>query len=275
MTPHSLNAGVDTLVFVGRVIGTHDNGDVVDTIMSGDLKLAAHFARPPGSVPVPGVVLCHGFPIGPRGAATSAATYFELVDRITRDTGWAALAFHFRGCGTSEGDFSVDGWLADIGAAVGALDDRHDVRGIWLVGVGEGGMFAVCAAADDARVRGVATLGAPITFGDSAREPGRLLQYARDAGMITTPDFPSDVAAWNRAVTQLDAVKAAHRLPPRPLLVLHGSDDQEVLVDEARALADAARPFSELCVVHAGGHRLRHDPRAIAALLGWLDRQAR
>jgi len=25
--------------------------------------------------------------------------------------------------------------------------------------------------------------------------------------------------------------------------------------------------------VHAAGHRLRHDPRAIAVLLGWLDRQ--
>jgi uncharacterized protein len=56
--------------------------------------------------------------------------------------------------------------------------------------------------------------------------------------------------------------------------VLHGSDDPEVVADEARALADAARPSSELRVVYAAGHRLRHDPRAIAALLGWLDRQA-
>jgi hypothetical protein len=26
--------------------------------------------------------------------------------------------------------------------------------------------------------------------------------------------------------------------------------------------------------VPGAGHRLRHDPRAIAVLLGWLDRQA-
>jgi putative redox protein len=38
-------------------------------------------------------------------------------------------------------------------------------------------------------------------------------------------------------------------------------------------LVDAAGPTAELRVVHAAGHRLRHDPRAIAALLGWLDRQ--
>ncbi|MDX6234670.1 MAG: hypothetical protein QOH68_3788, partial [Nocardioidaceae bacterium] len=26
-------------------------------------------------------------------------------------------------------------------------------------------------------------------------------------------------------------------------------------------------------LVNGAGHRLRHDPRAIAILLGWLDRQ--
>ena len=29
----------------------------------------------------------------------------------------------------------------------------------------------------------------------------------------------------------------------------------------------------DLRIVQNGGHRLRHDPRAIAMLLGWLDRQ--
>ncbi len=29
----------------------------------------------------------------------------------------------------------------------------------------------------------------------------------------------------------------------------------------------------DLRIVANGPHRLRHDPRAIAALLGWLDRQ--
>ena len=42
---------------------------------------------------------------------------------------------------------------------------------------------------------------------------------------------------------------------------------------DARALADAAAPNSELRFVQAAGHRLRHDPRAVATLLGWLDRQ--
>jgi putative redox protein len=30
---------------------------------------------------------------------------------------------------------------------------------------------------------------------------------------------------------------------------------------------------AELRLLQGAGHRLRHDPRAIAVLLGWLDRQ--
>jgi citrate synthase len=34
-----------------------------------------------------------------------------------------------------------------------------------------------------------------------------------------------------------------------------------------------AHGSAEIQVIPGAGHRLRHDPRAIAVLLGWLDRQ--
>jgi uncharacterized protein len=64
------------------------------------------------------------------------------------------------------------------------------------------------------------------------------------------------------------------KIPPRPLLLIHGADDDVVSPIDARALADAADHEVELTVLSGAGHRLRHDPRAIAVLLGWLDRQA-
>lgn len=218
-------------------------------------------------------MLCHGFPTGPRGAVASASTFPELADRIARETGWMALSLNFRGTGGSTGDFSASGWLDDIGAAVSELDARPDVRGVWLVGVAEGGTLAICAAAADERVRGVATLAAPPNLRDWAREPGRFLEYARRAGMVSSTDFPASVSEWGREMLAVDALEAARRLPPRPLLVLHGSDDDMVPPDDARALADAGSPASEFRTVQAAGHELRHDPRAIAALLGWIDRR--
>ena len=76
---------------------------------------------PATAAPAPGVVLCHGFPTGPRGAITSATTFPELADRIARECGCVALTFNCRGTGASEGDFSVAGWLDDIRAAVDSL----------------------------------------------------------------------------------------------------------------------------------------------------------
>jgi uncharacterized protein len=247
---------------------------VDDQISVDGLRLGAHFAAPVAAARAAGVVLCHGFPRGPRGATTSAVTYPELADRIARDAGLHALAFNFRGTGRSEGDFSVKGWLADLRGAVDALVERGEVRGVCLVGVSEGGTLAVCAAASDPRVRGVATLAAPVTLRQLGRDPSRALEQARGMGMVKTDGFPADLNAWAREIIAVDAVKAAVSMGDRALLVLHGSDDAVVDPGDARRLVEAAGMNAELRVVFAGGHRLRHDPRAVAALLGWLDRQA-
>jgi len=243
-----------------------------EVIESNGLRLGAHFARPgSGSGRPPGVVLCHGFPSGPRGAATSAATYPELAVRLARDVGWAALTFNFRGTGTSEGDFSIGGWIEDLRAAIGVL--AQQTNGVWVVGVGEGGTIAICEAEGDDRVRGVATLAAPAWLREWSRDPARLVAHARGIGMIHTAGYPADVGAWGKEVTALDARVAARRMAPRPLLVLHGSADEVVTPSEARTLAGAGGANAELRLVHAAGHRLRHDPRAVAGLVGWLARQ--
>jgi putative redox protein len=57
------------------------------------------------------------------------------------------------------------------------------------------------------------------------------------------------------------------------VLLLHGTDDEVVALGDARELAEAGGGASELVVLNHAGHRLRHDPRAVALLIGWLDRQ--
>ena len=53
---------------------------------------------------------------------------------------------------------------------------------------------------------------------------------------------------------------------------MHGDDDEIVPTADSRVLAQA-HGSAELQIIGAAGHRLRHDPRAMAVLLGWLDRQ--
>lgn len=249
------------------------NGVMNGTFRSGSLTLNRYLATPSGTTSsLPGVILCHGFPIGPLDARQAGVTFPQLMDRIANDLGWAAMTFTFRGCGTSEGDFSMQGWVDDLRSAVDHLVDTVSPSGVWLVGTNTGAALALCVAADDPRVRGCALLGARADFDDWASQPRRFLEHAREIGAIRTPGFPKNFDEWSRELRRFRPIDAARRFAPRPLLVMHGEDDESVPVADSRMLAQA-HGSSELRVIAGAGHRLRHDPRAISVLLGWLDRQ--
>ena len=245
------------------------------TYRSGGLTLAAHLERPAGSGrDLPGVVICHGFPTGEGGGANSPATFPELAERIAREMGWVVIVPSPRGMPGSGGHFSLDGWLEDVIAAADHLFSEQRADSVWTVGFGTGGALAVCAAAADERIGGAATFAGPADFSDWAANPRRLLLHAREAGVIGTDAQPTDFERWSSGLAGVSAEHAADALAPRPLLVVHGTDDDIVPPLDARAIA-AAHGAGDLRFINRAGHHLRHDPRAIAILLGWLDRQRR
>lgn len=217
-----------------------------------------------------GLVVAHEFPTGPASAETAAHTFAELADRVASDTGWAALSFAFRGAGASRGHFSPGGWLQDLQAAVDLL--RGEVSTVWLAGFGFGGTLALRVAAIDPAIGGVAALAAPSDLSTLAEDPRRLAVAAYRAGLTET-DAPDDLDVWADDLAGINPLESAAAIPPRPLLIVHGSADEEVPLVDARALADAAAGEADLRVIAMAGHRLRHDPRAIALLLGWLERR--
>jgi uncharacterized protein len=236
-------------------------------------SIAGHLVSPASIDPtLPGLVLCHGFPAGPDSAPTVAKTYPDLAERIANDVGWVVLTFAFRGAGESTGDFSMRRWLTDLYGAIDYLLALGRVDGVWVAGFGTGGALAICAAATRPEVRGVAAVAAPADFDDWASHPRGLLEHAREVGVIRTPGFPESFDAWARELREIRPVVAARQLSPRALMVIHGSDDEAVPNFDARVVSDA-HGLAELRIVGGGGHRLRHDPRAVAMLLGWLDRQ--
>lgn len=243
------------------------------TLLSGGLKLDRYLALPAGkNGALPALVLCHGYPSGGIDARHSAGTFPELCDRVASELGWIAMTFTFRGCANSEGDFSLQGWVDDLRAAISHVVAETTPAGIWLVGNNTGGSLALCVAADDPRVNGCALLGARADFDDWAEQPRRFLEHSREIGTIRRPNFPPSVEEWGRELRRFRPTDAAKRYSPRPLLLMHGADDDVVPTADSRVLAQA-HGTAELQIIPGAGHRLRHDPRAMAMLLGWLDRQ--
>jgi putative redox protein len=218
------------------------------------------------------VVVSHGFPVDKGPPELIPASLVALSDRLASDSGWRVVACCLRGVGKSPGNFSLRGWLDDLEAVVAKASENSSVGGAWLVGAGIAGALAICLAADDTRVRGVASLAAPATFADWAADPAAVATYAREVGVYTGKKDP-DLVAWSHEFAEILPAASASRLKGRPVLVLHGADDDVVPAEDAKAIALGVGESAELRILAGAGHRLNSDPRAVALLLGWLERQ--
>jgi putative redox protein len=238
-------------------------------------ELVGQLALPPGAERgAAAVVLCHGFPSMPRGARASGEGYAELAEFISSETGAAVLTFTFRGCGRSAGDFSLDGWIDDLGVAIDWLTATRNVVEVGVAGFSAGGAVALCRAAVDDRISSVAGFAVPAAFDDWTNDPRRFLDSCRELGVIRSRGFPSDVATWAQDFTTHSAAQAVTAMGKRPVILVQGHDDDVVAPADVRALAAAAGETAdvELRLLVGAGHRLRHDPRAIAVLVGWASR---
>jgi pimeloyl-ACP methyl ester carboxylesterase len=228
-------------------------------------------ATPAGS-PLGGhVLLCHDLPRAKGSAHDVALTYPSLADRLTRETGWRVVTATLRGAGDAGGDFSAQGWVEDLSLVMEAEIPNEAPR--LVVGFGFGGVLALHLASLDERVAGVACLGTPATLDSLTGAPDALVERCLRSGVISTPGYPASVETWIKELSILHPTEDAALLKGRPLLVVHGSADPDIAVDDATALAAAATGPTEVRVVGGAGHWLRADPRVIAILVGWLERR--
>jgi pimeloyl-ACP methyl ester carboxylesterase len=209
-------------------------------------------------------------PLDPGEAAFAWRSHPALAARLHAECGWAAAAGCLRGLEPVGGAFSARGWLDDARALVQALREAEGFESVWVAGFGLGGTVAIAAAADDPAIGGVACLAAPAQASRIWPNHAHALEVLQASGALGGGGEVGDPTAWWEELCSLDARRDGRQVVGRPVLVVHGTADELVAVDDARAIAEATR--GELRLVPAAGHRLRADPRAIASLIGWLER---
>lgn len=232
-----------------------------------DLKISTAIARPvAGHV----LVLVHGLPRLIGMGRQAAGLLPELAEHVASESGWMVATGTLSGVGGSTGTFSATQWRQDLSQILDRVAEGD--RPISLAGFGFGGSLALAVAANDDRVRGVATFAAPAhlrPWAGTAKEIHRAVQVAGVVGNerdLLSPD------ALYKDLLAIDPTRAIKAIPPRRLLIGHGTDDVEVPASDARDLVAAAEGRAELRLIQGAGHQLRADPRMVATLLGWLDR---
>ena len=232
-----------------------------------DLRISNSNARPvDGHV----LVLVHGLPRLVGMGRQAAGLLPELAEHVANESGWLVATGTLSGVGGSTGTFSASKWREDLAMILDRVAEGD--RRISLAGFGFGGSLALAVAAADDRVRGVATFAAPAhlaAWSGSAEEIHRAVQVAGVVGdekdLLPVDELYKDLLA-------IDPMTAIAAIPPRRLLIGHGTDDVEVPASDARDLVAAAEGRAELRLIQGAGHQLRADPRMVATLLGWLDR---
>lgn len=223
----------------------------------------------------------------------------ERFARALTPLGYAVLAFDYRGLGESEGErgrLVAQDWAHDILSAVDRLTtvDTVDQDRILLLGWGLGGGVVVAAAADDPRVRAVASVNG---IGDGARSTramhdeqswtSLLARIEADRGRRAAMGRSEITSPWDIVRLDLDNATngyvgselykapgfgsgvtlesadmllrfrpelVANRISPRPLLVVHGERNRLHRLEEAHSLYQHAGEPKQLVVLEGAGH---------------------
>lgn len=245
-------------------VGIEDAEDVSFQADDGT-RLAGWWLDRPASERV--VIVCHGH----RG---TKAEMLGIGPGLWR-AGNSVLLFDFRGNGDSgDGPQSLAHYeQRDLAAAVELVTRRRPDAEICVVGFSMGAATSILVAAVDTRITKVV---ADSSFADmrgvieSAVGGWRLPPVP----LVGLADRATQLAYGYRFadVQPIDVVAA---ISPRPLLLVHGTEDSVIPVEHAHRLADAAGPGSRLVIVdgvdHCGAY-FADRPGYIAKVADFLAR---
>ncbi|MFW6326399.1 MAG: alpha/beta hydrolase [Desulfovermiculus sp.] len=216
------------------------------------------------------VVVGHGFTGSKEGGGKAMA----MAEALAARTGFSFLLFDFSGNGQSEGQFedlTLTRQIHDLGAVIDWCQEQGQGP-VVTMGRSFGGSTVLAQAGQDPRVRAVCTWAAPVHLADlfsavilSETEDGRVILADENGTVHLKKDFARDLASH-------DLLQAAADVSPRPLLIIHGENDDVVSVKEAEELYAAAAEPKELHIIPQADHQFSATAQQVWEIVGrWLN----
>ncbi|MCS7253299.1 MAG: alpha/beta fold hydrolase [Armatimonadota bacterium] len=241
------------------------------------MKLYGMLHLPDDGYKCPCVIFCHGF----TGHRIEAHRLFVKAAREMAHFGIGAFRFDFRGSGESEGDFgdiTITGELEDLRAAIHFVSsvDGVDANRIALLGLSLGGCVAACCAPTDERIRALVLWAAVARPSEILRRHlgTNAVSELEEKGWIDIGGLKVSRAFFDE-LPDVKPVEFVRRFKGRALIV-HGSADLVVPVEDAKLYAEALGSRSELHIIEGADHtfaRCHHEEQVIRLTRNWLLRQ--
>ncbi|MCC7264905.1 MAG: alpha/beta hydrolase [Candidatus Latescibacteria bacterium] len=184
--------------------------------------------------------------------------------------GIPALRFSFAGNGASEGRFAdatITKEVADLGAVLDALAGRR----VAYVGHSMGGAVGVLRASTDLRIGLLVSLAGMVHTAAFAQrefgmvEPEKGFMWDDEACPLSQA-YMDDLAAIGSVVDRAAAIRV-------PWLLVHGTEDDVVPLQDSRDICARANEPRELCEIPGAGHVFSGEatPVMVAKVVGWLS----
>lgn len=235
------------------------------------IKLVGQVYIPEQKQSRPALCLCHGVP---RGIPDPNDRGYPLLAQRFCDAGLVTLIFNFRGTGDSGGNFDILGWTRDLEAALEYLYSMKEVDKdkISVMGFSAGATVSIYVSARDPRVFSLISCACPtqFRFAADAESTRAAIAHFRNIGIIRDDDFPASVADWMDGCNKVKPIEQVAEISPRPLLIVHGAQDDVVDPSSAWALYERAGEPKDILIVEGAGHRLRIAQKAMDGALNWL-----
>ncbi len=174
--------------------------------------------------------------------------------------GYHVLLFSYRGYARSDGQrgrFTYgDAESRDVDAAVEFLYAKKGIRRIGVIGHSAGAVSAILSAARNPHVTAVVAVAPYNCIAE--------VWYTSRPALV--PRFILDWTLW--AIERLrgfdredvSPLEVVSRIAPRPLLVIHGMDDQRITEAQIRRLFEAAQEPKSLWLVQGATHQGIRNP---------------
>lgn len=195
----------------------------------------------------------------------------ELADNLS-NAGIPTIRFSFSGNGNSDGEFTQSTISKEIGDLASVLDvlDNHI---ICYVGHSMGGAVGVLSASQDNRIKLLVSLAGMVeTKAFAQREFG---DVTPDKGfMWDEPTCPLS-QAYMDDLTQINTVVDCASKISVPWLLVHGTEDDVVLIEDSQKIYAQANEPKELLTIEDANHVFSDDSLSpmVEKVVDWIRDQ--